>query len=47
MSVRTLQLVLHYDGAAFSGWQVQPERRTVQGEVERVLAALEEASEKT
>ncbi|MEP7381006.1 MAG: tRNA pseudouridine(38-40) synthase TruA [Gemmatimonadota bacterium] len=40
MSVRTLQLVLHYDGAAFSGWQVQPERRTVQGEVERVLATL-------
>jgi tRNA pseudouridine38-40 synthase len=40
MSVRTLQLVLHYDGSAFSGWQVQPETRTVQGEVERVLARL-------
>lgn len=40
MSVRTLQLVLHYDGAGFSGWQVQPEARTVQGEVERVLARL-------
>ncbi|MCC6927510.1 MAG: tRNA pseudouridine(38-40) synthase TruA [Gemmatimonadaceae bacterium] len=40
MSVRTLQLVLHYDGTAFSGWQVQPEQRTVQGEVERVLARL-------
>ncbi|MEO7964780.1 MAG: tRNA pseudouridine(38-40) synthase TruA, partial [Gemmatimonadaceae bacterium] len=35
-----LQLVLHYDGTAFSGWQIQPERRTVQGEVERVLAEL-------
>jgi len=40
MSVRSLQLVLHYDGAAFAGWQIQPERRTVQGEVERVLARL-------
>ncbi len=40
MSVRTLQLVLHYDGSAFSGWQVQPEARTVQGELERVLATL-------
>lgn len=40
MSVRTLQLVLHYDGTAFSGWQVQPAARTVQGEVERVLARL-------
>jgi tRNA pseudouridine38-40 synthase len=40
VSVRTVQLVLHYDGAAFAGWQVQPRQRTVQGEVERVLAEL-------
>jgi tRNA pseudouridine38-40 synthase len=40
MSVRTLQLVLHYDGARFAGWQSQPNQRTVQGEVERVLAQL-------
>ncbi len=40
VSVRTVQLVLHYDGSAFSGWQVQPGRRTVQGEMERVLARL-------
>lgn len=40
MSVRTVQLVLHYDGSAFSGWQIQPQRRTVQGELERVLAEL-------
>jgi tRNA pseudouridine38-40 synthase len=40
VSVRTVQLMLHYDGFAFSGWQVQPQRRTVQGELERVLAEL-------
>lgn len=40
VSVRTVQLVLHYDGFAFSGWQIQPGRRTVQGELERVLADL-------
>jgi tRNA pseudouridine38-40 synthase len=40
MSARTVQLVLHYDGSAFAGWQLQPDRRTVQGEVERVLAEL-------
>ena len=40
MTARTVQLVLHYDGTAFAGWQVQPEQRTVQGEVERVLAEL-------
>jgi len=40
MTARTVQLVLHYDGTAFAGWQMQPEQRTVQGEVERVLASL-------
>lgn len=40
MAERTLQLVLHYDGTAFAGWQVQPGQRTVQGELERVLAGL-------
>ena len=40
MTARTVQLVLHYDGTAFSGWQIQPNRRTVQGELERVLAGL-------
>lgn len=40
MTARTVQLVLHYDGTAFAGWQRQPVERTVQGEVERVLAVL-------
>jgi tRNA pseudouridine38-40 synthase len=40
MTARTVQLVLHYDGSAFAGWQVQPQQRTVQGELERVLAGL-------
>jgi tRNA pseudouridine38-40 synthase len=40
MTARTVQLVLHYDGTGFAGWQVQPQQRTVQGEVERVLAGL-------
>ena len=37
---RTLQLVLHYDGAGFAGWQRQPVARTVQGEIEAALARL-------
>jgi tRNA pseudouridine38-40 synthase len=40
MTVRTVQLALHYDGSAFAGWQRQPSERTVQGEVEQVLARL-------
>jgi len=40
MAERTVQLVLHYDGAGFSGWQRQPEQRTVQGVLEGALARL-------
>jgi tRNA pseudouridine38-40 synthase len=40
MPTRTLQLVLHYDGTGFSGWQRQPDRRTVQGVVEEALTRL-------
>lgn len=40
MSPRTVQLVVQYDGAGFSGWQRQPGERTVQGVMEDVLARL-------
>jgi tRNA pseudouridine38-40 synthase len=40
MAERTVQLVLHYDGSGFSGWQRQPEQRTVQGVLEQELERL-------
>ena len=40
MTERTVQLVLHYDGSGFSGWQRQPEQRTVQGVMEAALERL-------
>ncbi len=39
-----LRLTLAYDGTGFAGSQVQPGRRTVQGELERALAVLDGAS---
>jgi tRNA pseudouridine38-40 synthase len=38
--VRRYRAVVSYDGTAYAGWQVQPRQRTVQGEIEKALAAL-------
>src|SRR5437870_11875748 len=40
MASRSVQLVLHYDGAGFSGWQRQPGERTVQGVLETAVTRL-------
>ncbi len=40
MVSRSVQMVLHYDGARFCGWQRQPNERTVQGVLEAAVAKL-------
>lgn len=40
MPSRSIQLVLHYDGARFSGWQRQPADRTVQAELESAASRI-------
>lgn len=37
---RNILLTISYDGTPFSGWQRQPERETVQGEIEKALSVL-------
>ena len=34
------KLTIEYDGAAFAGWARQPDRRTVQGELERAITTI-------
>jgi tRNA pseudouridine38-40 synthase len=45
--MRTLKLTLAYDGTDFAGWQVQPDERTVQGELEQALARVTGATIRT
>lgn len=35
-----IKIVIQYNGKNFSGFQVQPEKRTIQGEIEKVLLFL-------
>lgn len=37
---RTIRLTLEYDGTNFAGWQLQPQGRTIQGEIAHALKTL-------
>ena len=39
MSTR-YKIKVSYDGTNYSGWQVQPKQKTVQGDIERLLAEM-------
>jgi len=40
MSVRKIKLTVQYDGSRYSGWQTQPGKRTIQGELVEALSNL-------
>lgn len=35
--MKNLKIIIQYDGSNFSGWQIQPNVRTVQGEISKAL----------
>jgi len=35
--MRTIKLTISYDGTVYNGWQLQPNGRTIQGEVEKAI----------
>jgi len=40
MAVRNIKLTIEYDGSNYHGWQIQPQRRTVQGELIKAISEL-------
>ncbi len=40
MAIRNIKLTIQYDGSDYYGWQIQPGKRTIQGELERALSDL-------
>ena len=38
--IQTFKLTIEYDGTAFSGWQRQADKPTIQGELEQVLSRI-------
>lgn len=40
MTLRNIKLTIQYDGTEFSGWQYQPDLRTVQGEIQAALRKM-------
>jgi tRNA pseudouridine38-40 synthase len=40
MAVRNIKLTIEYDGSDYHGWQTQPQRRTIQGELVKAISEL-------
>ena len=40
LNMRNIKLVIEYDGKKFNGWQKQPDRLNIQGEIEKAIEEL-------
>lgn len=38
--MRNIKLVIEYDGKDFNGWQKQPNKLNIQGEIEKVISSI-------
>ena len=38
--MRNIKLVIEYDGKSFNGWQKQPDRLNIQGEIELAIEQI-------
>ena len=38
--MRNIKIVIEYDGKRFNGWQKQPNKPNIQGEIERAIQAV-------
>lgn len=38
--IKNYQIEIEYDGTDFFGWQIQPQKRTIQGELQKALATI-------
>ena len=42
-TLKNYQIEIEYDGTDFFGWQVQPQKRTIQGEIQSALTIIYQA----
>ena len=40
MSIKNVKLTIQYDGTRYSGWQIQKEQNTVQGELKKCIEEI-------
>lgn len=38
--MRNIKLIIEYDGREFGGWQKQPTKLNIQGEIEKVIKLI-------
>lgn len=38
--MRNVKLIIEYDGKEFNGWQKQPNKLNIQGEIEKVISSI-------